>query len=35
MALLDDIIEVATDDKVPIGTLLRKCLGCVLIKWSR
>ena len=26
MALLDDIIEAATDDKVPIGTLLRKCL---------
>jgi len=26
MALLDDIIETATDDKVPIGTLLRKCL---------
>ncbi len=26
MALLDDIIEAATDDKIPIGTLLRKCL---------
>jgi hypothetical protein len=26
MALLDEIIEAATDDKVPIGTLLRKCL---------
>jgi hypothetical protein len=26
MALLDDIIEAATDDKVPIGTLLRRCL---------
>ena len=26
MALLDDIIDAATDDKVPIGTLLRKCL---------
>jgi hypothetical protein len=26
MSLLDDIIEAATDDKVPIGTLLRKCL---------
>jgi hypothetical protein len=26
MALLDDIIETATDDKMPIGTLLRKCL---------
>jgi hypothetical protein len=26
MTLLDDIIEAATDDKVPIGTLLRKCL---------
>jgi hypothetical protein len=26
MALLDDIIEAATDDKVPIGNLLRKCL---------
>lgn len=26
MALLDDIIEIATDDKMPIGTLLRKCL---------
>jgi hypothetical protein len=24
--LLDDIIEAATDDKIPIGTLLRKCL---------
>ena len=26
MALLDDIIEAATDDKLGIGTLLRKCL---------
>ena len=26
MAILDDIIEAATDDKVSIGTLLRKCL---------
>ena len=26
MTLLDEIIEAATDDKVPIGTLLRKCL---------
>ena len=26
MALLDDIIEAATDDKAPVGTLLRKCL---------
>ena len=26
MALLDEIIEAATDDEVPIGTLLRKCL---------
>jgi hypothetical protein len=26
MALIDDIIDAATDDKVPIGTLLRKCL---------
>jgi AbiTii len=26
MPLLDDIIEAATDEKVPIGTLLRKCL---------
>ena len=26
MALLDDIIDAATDDRVPIGTLLRKCL---------
>lgn len=26
MSLLDEIIEAATDDKVPIGTLLRKCL---------
>jgi hypothetical protein len=26
MALLDDIIEAATDDKALIGTLLRKCL---------
>lgn len=26
MALLDEIIEAATDDKIPIGTLLRKCL---------
>ena len=26
MALLDDIIEAATDDKTPIGNLLRKCL---------
>jgi len=26
MTLLDDIIEDATDDEVPIGTLLRKCL---------
>jgi hypothetical protein len=26
MPLLDDIIETATDDKLPIGNLLRKCL---------
>jgi hypothetical protein len=26
MALLDDIIEAAVDDKVPIGNLLRRCL---------
>jgi AbiTii len=26
MALLDDIIDAAVDEKVPIGTLLRKCL---------
>jgi AbiTii len=26
MALLDEIINVAVDEKVPIGTLLRKCL---------
>jgi hypothetical protein len=26
MSLLDGIIEAATDEKVPIGTLLRKCL---------
>lgn len=26
MKLLDDIIDAATDDKVPIGNLLRKCL---------
>src|ERR1019366_10131895 len=26
MALLDDIIEAATDNETPIGTLLRKCL---------
>jgi hypothetical protein len=26
MALIDDIIAAATDDTVPIGTLLRKCL---------
>ena len=26
MKLLDDIIELATDDKEPIGNLLRKCL---------
>lgn len=26
MSLLDDIIHAATDDEVPIGTLLRKCL---------
>jgi hypothetical protein len=26
MPLLDEIVEAATDDKVPIGTLLRKCL---------
>jgi hypothetical protein len=26
MKLLDDIIEMATDEKVPIGNLLRKCL---------
>ncbi|WP_316187967.1 MULTISPECIES: hypothetical protein [unclassified Bradyrhizobium] len=26
MALLNEIIEAATDDKVPVGTLLRKCL---------
>ena len=26
MALLDEIIDAAIDDKVPVGTLLRKCL---------
>lgn len=26
MALLDEIIDAAVDDKVPVGTLLRKCL---------
>ena len=26
MKLLEDIVEAATDDKVPIGNLLRKCL---------
>jgi hypothetical protein len=26
MSLLDEIMEAAVDDKVPIGTLLRKCL---------
>jgi hypothetical protein len=26
MALIDDIIDAATNDTVPIGTLLRKCL---------
>jgi AbiTii len=26
MALLDEIIDAAVDEKVPIGTLLRKCL---------
>ena len=26
MKLLDDIIELASDDKEPIGNLLRKCL---------
>ena len=26
MRLLDEIIDAAVDEKVPIGTLLRKCL---------
>jgi hypothetical protein len=26
MTLLDEIIDAAVDEKVPIGTLLRKCL---------